>query len=115
MLTRLSHIMIYSRSHAESVLWYCEKLGFEVVFNAPGIYAVLNHDRLGRIAIHATSTNDEIGKGPVPYLCCDDIHSTVSDLRALGITASDPKREGESPWFADFTDLDGNRWGIEEG
>ncbi len=30
MLTRFSHVMIYSRRHAEAVNWYCDKLGFEI-------------------------------------------------------------------------------------
>jgi len=106
--------MIYSPRHAESITWYCEKLGFDIVFNAPGIYAVLGHHKLGRIAIHATSPTEKIGKAVIPYFSCDDIHATVAAFRNLGITVSDPKREGDSPWFADFTDLDGNRWGIEE-
>ncbi len=55
-----------------------------------------------------------IGKGPMPYFLCDDIKQTISELRAKGIKVSEPTREGESPWFCDMHDLDGNYWGIEE-
>ena len=114
MLIRFSHVMIYTRRHAESVRWYCEKLGYEVDYNAPGEYASLHHEKLGRLAIHATGADSHIGKGPMPYLLCDDIKATIEELRRKGVTVSDPEREGESPWFADMEDIDGNRWGIEE-
>lgn len=114
MLVRFSHVMIYSQKHAEAVKWYCDKLGYEVDYNAPGEYASLHHKLLGRLAVHATSSVCSIGQGPMPYLLCDDIHKTIDELRSKGIKVSEPEREGESPWFADFLDLDGNRWGIEE-
>lgn len=114
MLIRLSHVMIYSKQHAESVKWYCEKLGYEIDYNAPGEYASLHHKNLGRLAIHATTETSHFGKGSMPYFLCDDIRETISDLRGKGIKLTDPKREGESPWFCDMYDLDGNRWGIEE-
>lgn len=114
MLLRLSHVMIYSQKHSESINWYCEKLGFEIDYNAPGVYASLHHKLLGRLAIHATSNSNDIGKGPMPYLLCDDIRQTIAEMKDKGIKVSEPNREGESPWFADFRDLDGNIWGIEE-
>ncbi len=114
MLIRLSHIMLYSKQHAESLKWYCEKLGYEIDYNAPGEYASLHHKSLGRLAIHATSDGSMIGKGPMPYFLCEDIKKTISDLRSKGIKVSEPTREGESPWFCDMHDLDGNCWGIEE-
>ena len=114
MLLRLSHIMIYSQKHAESVKWYCDKLGYEIDYVAPNEYASLHHKLLGRLAVHATTSNDDIGRGPMPYFLCEDIHKTISELKEKGIQVADPVREGESPWFADFHDLDGNIWGIEE-
>lgn len=114
MLIRFSHIMVYSQRHSEAVKWYCEKLGFEIDYNVPGEYASLHHKILGRVAIHCASTNDCIGKGPMPYLLCNDIHKTIEELKTKGVNISNPVREGESPWFTEFLDLDGNRWGIEE-
>ncbi|MEZ4744338.1 MAG: hypothetical protein R3B45_18120 [Bdellovibrionota bacterium] len=114
MLVRFSHIMIYSKRHSDAVKWYCDKLGYEIDYNAPGEYASLHHKLLGRLAIHATNNNDAIGKGAMPYLLCDDINETIKEMSSKGIKASEPTREGESPWFADFYDLDGNIWGIEE-
>lgn len=114
MLIRFSHVMIYTKKHTESVKWYCDKLGFEVDYNAPGEYASLHHKLLGRLAIHATDDNNNIGKGAMPYLLCEDIRKTIEEMKAKNIKVSEPVREGESPWFADFLDLDGNQWGIEE-
>lgn len=114
MLVRFSHVMIYSQSHREAVNWYCDKLGFEIDYHAPGEYASLHHQRLGRIAIHAATDGANIGRGPMPYLLCEDIRQTIADLVQNGVRVSEPRREGESPWFATFFDLDGNAWGIEE-
>lgn len=114
MLIRFSHVMVYSQNHAEAVKWYCDKLGFDIDYNAPGEYASLHHKLLGRLAVHAASSAADIGKGPMPYLLCDDIQQTIGEMSAKGIKVSEPTREGESPWFADFSDLDGNVWGIEE-
>lgn len=114
MLVRFSHVMVYSLKHAESVKWYCEKLGYEIDYHAPGEYASLHHKLLGRLAVHASSKDDFVGKGSMPYFLCDDIDKTIEELRAKDIKTSEPTREGESPWFTDFFDLDGNRWGIEE-
>lgn len=114
MLVRFSHVMIYSQKHAEAVKWYCEKLGYEIDYSAPNEYASLHHKLLGRLAIHATDSRTSIGDGPMPYLLCDNIHETIADFKKLGIQVSEPTREGESPWFANFQDIDGNQWGLEE-
>lgn len=114
MLLRFSHVMVYAQKHSEAVKWYCEKLGYEIDYCAPNEYASLHHKRLGRLAVHATDTAIVTGHGPMPYILCDDIHRTIADLKEKGVRVSEPMREGESPWFADFRDLDGNQWGIEE-
>lgn len=112
MLLRFSHVMIYTNRHEDSVQWYQEKLGYEVDYNAPGEYTSLHHKQLGRLAIHAASGTT--AKGSLPYFLCDDIQATIAEFRAKGIEVTEPKREGESPWFADFFDNVGNRWGMEE-
>jgi len=113
MLLRLSHIMIYTHRHEETVKWYCENLGYEIDYNATGEYASLHHKNLGRLAIHVVDQPTK-PTGPLPYFLCDDIHATLDDLKAKGIKTTEPKREGESPWFADFFDNVGNQWGVEE-
>ena len=88
-------------------------MGFEVDYNAPGEYASLHHKTLGRLAVHVTDHSDH-SKGALPYFLCDDIKASIADFREKGITTTEPTREGESPWFTDFIDNVGNRWGIEE-
>ncbi len=114
MIKGLSHIMLYSVKHAESVKWYCDKLGFEVDYNAPGEYCSLHHATMGRLALHATKDASDCGCGPLPYFLVDDIHATVKELRALKIEVGEPRKEGESPYFTQFKDLDGNLIGLEE-
>lgn len=112
MLVRFSHMMVYTHRHEETVQWYCEKLGYEVDYNAPGEYTSLHHKLLGRLAIHVS--NDVSDKGSLPYFLCDDIFATIEEFKKKGIKVTEPNREGESPWFADFFDNVGNRWGMEE-
>lgn len=114
MLIRFSHVMIFAKDHSEMVKWYCDKLGFEIDYHAPGEYASLHHKLLGRLAIHKTDAVDDAGKGAMPYFNCDDIHQTIAELKSKGVKVSEPTREGESPWFASLRDLEGNYWGIEE-
>lgn len=114
MLLRFSHVMVYAQKQIETVKWYCDKLGFEVDYNAVGEYTSLHHKLLGRLAIHVSDSASSIGKGPLPYFLCKDIHKTLDDLKAKGVKVTEPTREGESPWFAEFFDLEGNRWGVEE-
>lgn len=114
MLTKLSHVMIFAKNHEQTVKWYCDKLDFEIDYIAPGEYASLHHKTIGRLAIHVTDSDIHIGKGPMPYLLCNDIKATMKSLKELDIKVSEPQREGESPWFADFYDCEGNIWGVEE-
>ncbi|MFN8845805.1 MAG: VOC family protein, partial [Bdellovibrionales bacterium] len=97
-----------------SVNWYCEKLDFKVVDHSPGAFASLYHPQVGKLTLHSTQDLSQIGKGPVPYLLVEEIRESINELRLKIIHVSDPRREGSSPWFADFKDLDGNVWGLEE-
>lgn len=114
MLLKFSHTMIYSQQQIKSVQWYCEKLGFEIDYNAPGQYTSLHHKLLGRLAIHSTDSIQLADSAPMPYLLCDDIEKTIKELRSRGVNIGEHHRSGESPQFTHFKDLDGNIWGIEE-
>ncbi len=114
MFKRYSHTMFYSLQLDNAVKWYCSKLGFEVDYHAPGAYASLHHKAVGRIALHATDNKADVGVGPMPYFLSDDLDEAIEQFKKLGITYSEPRREGESPRFMDIQDLDGNLIGIEE-
>ena len=114
MFKRYSHTMFYSLQLDNAVKWYCQKLGCEVDYHAPGVYASLHHKAVGRIALHATSSRSDIGVGPMPYFLSENLDETIKQFKKAGIEHSQPEREGESPRFMDFKDLDGNIIGVEE-
>ncbi len=114
MLIKMSHVMLFALDHASLVKWYCDKLGYQIVYNAPGEYASLSHKVLGRLSIHATDSKADIGHGAMPWFLCEDMEKTVADLRAKGIKVKDPRREGESAMLSEMHDCEGNYWGIEE-
>jgi catechol 2,3-dioxygenase-like lactoylglutathione lyase family enzyme len=111
---RFSHVMLSSPQLDNSVKWYCEKLGFKVNYHVPQAFASLSHPKVGKITLHSKNDLTHIGHGPLPYLLVEEIRETINELRLKDIHVSDPRREGTSPWFAEFKDLDGNIWGLEE-
>lgn len=114
MIKKYSHTMFYSLDLDKAVTWYCEKLGFEIDYHAPSAYASLRHRDLGRIALHATDDKRDIGFGPLPYFLCEDIKKTCEELKKRGVWVGEPRREGDSPFFCDMKDFDGNLIGLEE-
>lgn len=114
MFVRFSHVMLFARDHARTVQWYCDTLGYEIDYHAPGQFASLHHAKLGRLAIHSGASTPAGGKSPMPYLLCEDIRGTLADLKAKGVRTTEPMQVGESPWHAHFFDPEGNEWGVEE-
>jgi catechol 2,3-dioxygenase-like lactoylglutathione lyase family enzyme len=114
MFIRFSHVMLSTPQLDQAVIWYCEKLDFTKVYHSPGAFASLSHPQIGKLTLHSTQDLSQIGKGPVPYLLVEEIREAINELRLKNIPVSDPRREGSSPWFAEFKDLDGNSWGLEE-
>ena len=114
MFKRYSHTMFYSLQLDNAVKWYCSKLGFEIDYHAPGAYASLHHKAVGRIALHATEAKTDVGTGPMPYFIADSLDEAIIHFKKENIEHSEPRREGESPRFMHFKDLDGNYIGIEE-
>ena len=114
MLTGFSHCMLFARNLDRAVDWYRDKLEFSVDYHARGEYASLTHERLGRLALHSTKSDAQIGKGPMPYFQCADLDATLASFRERGIKVGEPHQEGESPRFTDFWDCEGNLLGIEE-
>ena len=114
MFEKISHIMLYATDLDRAIYWYREKLGFEVDYHAPGAYASLSHETLGRLALHASSSDKHIGVGPQLYFECVDIEKALGSLVAVGVRVGSIMLEGESPRFADFWDSEGNTLGIEE-
>jgi len=116
MLKAFSHCMLYASDLHRAVECYCGKLGFTERFIAGDEFASLWHPHLElRLDIHALPGHQGSDMaGPIPYFLCDDILATRDELRAAGLVVSDPRREGDSPWFSTFLDSEGNVLGIEQ-
>jgi predicted enzyme related to lactoylglutathione lyase len=109
-----SHCMLFAKNLDGAVAWYCSTLGFSVDYHAQGEYASLAHPQLGRLALHATDSDEQIGKGPMPYFLVEDLDAAIAALRAQGAAVGEPQQEGESPRFTDLRDCEGNVLGLEE-
>ena len=116
MLKAFSHCMLYASDLHRAVAFYCSNLGFTERFVAGDEFASLWHPDLAlRIDIHALPGHQGSDMvGPIPYFLCDNIQTTLDRLRGAGLTVSEPRREGDSPWFATFLDSEGNVLGVEQ-
>ena len=116
MLDGFSHVMVFATDVGRAAKWYGEVLGFRPYFVHPGGYASLGHRELGiRLDVHhAEPGSAEVGHGTVVYFKTRDIEAAIASLRQKGVRTGEPRREGESPRFAEFWDSEGNRLGLEE-
>ncbi|GMW01192.1 MAG: hypothetical protein AMXMBFR84_23290 [Candidatus Hydrogenedentota bacterium] len=114
MFAGFSYVMLYTPSVDQAVLWYVNHLDFTVERHITGEYAVLVHEKAGRLALHASRGAGGIGCGPVPYFAVDDIDAAVRMLEQMGVEVNPPRQEGSGPRFTQFRDGDGNIIGMEE-
>jgi catechol 2,3-dioxygenase-like lactoylglutathione lyase family enzyme len=118
MFDKLSHVMLFVHDMKRATTWYCQNLGFAVVFGHDQ-FTMLSHHATGiRVDLHATR-QDGVPKGrdpeaPLPYLATKTFDDTLAKLRSMGITTTEPRSEGGSPRFLSFIDSEGNAWGLEE-
>lgn len=71
------------------------------------------HQRTSIVLSSAEAFGKQPGEGAYLHFACDDIHATVSDLRAAGVTVTDPEQQ---PWgtFAKASDPDGHEVQIKQ-
>lgn len=117
MFKKLSHPMLYVNDLERAVAFYTDKLGFKTKFHHPKAYASLFHEGMScRLDLHPTEANSkDVGFGPIIYFTTDNMNRDLTSLKELGIKASEPRREGDSPRFVTFWDSEGNALGLEEG
>lgn len=113
MITHISVAVMYVSDQQKSVDFYVDKLGFTKTTDAemwPGARWVEVTPPGGQTSITIHSAADfgrKAGEGAYLTFACDDIASTLQQLRAAGVTVTDPVEE---PWgtYIKATDPDGH-------
>lgn len=101
MISHIGVAMLYVSDQQESVDFYVDKFGFTKTTDAemfPGARWIEVKPPNGptTIAIHnAEAFGRKPGEGAYLTFACDDIEATVNELRAAGVTVTDPVTE---PW-----------------
>ena len=114
MISNLASVIMFSRDLDGAKAWYQDKLGFQVIYHAPGAFLSMKHERMGRLDFHPTSDEGAIGKGPMPNYSVDDIEKVIAWLESQEVKTSPIQQEGDSPKHAWFWDFEGNVLGLEE-
>lgn len=113
MITHVSVAVMYVADQEASRKFYVEQLGFEVVRDEemwPGVRWLEVRPRGAQTSIvlsPAAAFKKASGEGAYLTFACDDIDATVAQLRAHGVSVTDPVVE---PWgtFAHATDPEGH-------
>lgn len=114
MIKKIHHVMLWANDLEATKNWYKSKLGFEINYYAPGEFLSMASEEMGRIDFHGDDSNENIGKGPMPYFMVDDIEAAKKWLEAKDIKVEDIQQEADSPKHTWFKDCAGNALGLEE-
>lgn len=119
MITHIGCVVLYVADQEKSLDFYINKLGFVEVTNAemaPGkrwIEVAPPEARTTLVLSKAADFDVESGSATAPTLCCEDLQQTYDQLRAAGVTVSEPVTE---PWnsYLVVTDPDGYTFVVSE-
>src|SRR5262245_45305430 len=116
MFTKFSHVMMYVNDLDRAINWYTTVMGFTTRFAAIPHYASMFHPGMNfQLDLHpAPADSPHVGHGPIVYFASEDLDKTIADLRAAGVSVSDPRSEGGSARFTDLRDSEGNVLGLCE-
>jgi predicted enzyme related to lactoylglutathione lyase len=111
-ITRLQFVTVPVADHVRAKDFYRDKLGFEVLVDRRGphgqfVMVAPKGAQSGVVLVDFDIDGRDFG-GPVNLqFHSDDVDADVDELRAAGVTATDPQ---DMPWgrMASFKDLDGN-------
>ncbi|MEU6784443.1 VOC family protein [Nonomuraea angiospora] len=112
-ITHINVAVMYVADQQRSVDFYVDKLGFTKTVDAemwPGARWVEVKPPNGQtsITLHSAEAFDKKpGEGAYLTFACDDIDETVRQLRALGVTVTDPVEESWGTYIK-ATDPDGH-------
>lgn len=112
-ITNVSVAVMYVADQDASVDFYVNKLGFEKVRDEemwPGARWIEARPPGAQTAVvfsNAADFGKEPGEGAYLTFACDDVDTTVTELRSRGVSVTDPVTE---PWGTFFTveDPDGH-------
>ncbi len=115
MITGLAHVCFDVKDLEASIRFYRDQLGLRPGFD----FRNTKGERFGIYLHFGERTFLELfqaeiapaGKPCFQHFCLevDDINATVAELRANGVTVSDPELGSDHSWQAWLTDPDGNR------
>ncbi len=121
MITQAGTVSINVRDQDKAKAFYTEKLGFEVVQDVP-MMPPAESPRWLEVAPPGAQTHfvlftppgmeDQIGSNSRVVLHCDDIRNTVNELKQRGVQFNGDLRQEPWGWWAEFSDLDGNGFGL---
>jgi predicted enzyme related to lactoylglutathione lyase len=134
MITRLSHTFIYVLDQEEALLFYTQKLEFDLVLNIPlspgkrwitvsppnqpELQIVLMKATKGPFFTDETATevNQLVARGIMGWCVfeCKDIYATYEGLLDKGVEFIDPPAETPSGISANFKDNSGNWFSLTQ-
>jgi catechol 2,3-dioxygenase-like lactoylglutathione lyase family enzyme len=122
MLTQVRSVGIYVSDQQRAVDFFTEKLGCELVVDAPmgegpeaarWIEVKLPRDETKLILFTPEGQEDRVGTFSNVIFHCDDIQKTHEELSARGVEfPTPPERAPWGQWWAVFADPDGNKYGL---
>jgi lactoylglutathione lyase len=130
MLTAVGTITVQVRDQDEALVYYTEKLGFEVRSDMPmgpeqRWLEVAPKGAHTRIILYKATPEQPgadsyeaalaaIGTSTGMVMEVDDIQATFAQFREAGVTIIDEPTEQSYGWWAVFADQDGNTYGVHQ-
>jgi predicted enzyme related to lactoylglutathione lyase len=121
MITKANTVGIYVRDQQRALEFYRDKLGFQVIMDAPMTEAE-GGPRWLEVAPPGAQTHfvlftpegqeDRIGTFSNIVFDCDDIQQTYQELSSRGVEFAEPPSQQPWGWWATFKDPDGNTYGL---
>jgi len=114
MITHVGAAVMYVADQDASLEFYVDKLGFtkkvdeEIFPGARWLELVPPKGQTSVVLSSAAAFDKQPGEGAYLTFACDDIQTTVKELRERGVTVTDPVEE---PWgtYVKATDPDGHQ------
>jgi lactoylglutathione lyase len=111
-MPRLSHLFVHVRDLADSVRFWTEVVGLELLLEEPG-YARLGGEGGFHLGIEERDTETVGAIGIEIVIEVDDVHASYERMRAAGVRfAGPPERQQWGATHAWFVDPDGYRCSI---